>query len=218
MNALSRVVLAVYSLLWVAACAGIGVLLWNDDQMLDLEARGVNLRAFFTATDADLERGVLTAGLALAGVLGVLTLLLAFRRQGPSRGTLRMRQQDGGVVEVTAVAIESLLKGELEQLPEVTEALVKVRLSGGAVDTDISALIEPSASIAHVTAAVGQTTAAVLRDQVGVTAVRRPTVHIRYDEIQARPVRVESRGAPPRPAASAPPAPSLPESDIAADE
>jgi len=212
-NVLSRIVLAIYSLLWIAACAGLGVLLWNDDEMLDLEFRDLGLSAFFVAEDADLERGVLTAILALAGVLGLLTLFLALRRQGPSRGALRMRQQDGGVVEVTATAIESLLKGELEQLPEVRQADVKVRLRGGVVDTGISTLIEPSASIAHVTASVGETVATVLKDQVGVTAVRRPTVHVRYDEVQARPV-----GARPRPAAR--PAATQPrsEDDAPADE
>ncbi len=204
MNVLSRIVLAIYSLLWIAACAGLGVLLWNDDEMLDLEVGDLGLGAFFVTEDAGLERGVLTAILAIAGVLGLLTLLLAFRRQGASRGALRMRQQDGGVVEVTAVAIESLLKGELEQLPEVRQAGVKVSLRGGVVDTSISALIEPSASIAHVTAAVGETVATVLKDQVGVTAVRRPTVHVRYDEVQARPVGARSRpAAPPH---AAPPA------------
>lgn len=213
MNVLSRIVLALYSLLWIAACAGLGVLLWNDDEMLDLDARGVNLRAFFQVDDADLERGVLTAILAVAGVIGLLTLLLAFRRQGASRGALRMRQQDGGVVEVTAVAIESLLKGELEQLPEVREADVKVSLRGGVVDTSISALIEPSASIAHVTASVGETVAGVLREQVGVTAVRRPTVHIRYDEIQARPVGARPRPAAPPPADQTPPEDTKPADD-----
>jgi len=219
-NALSRVVLALYSLLWIGACAGIGVLLWQDDQMLDLEARGLNLRAYFIANDADLERWLLSAILGLVALLGLLTLTLAFQRAGPSRGTLRMRQQDGGIVEVTAVAIESLLKNELEQLPEIRQASVKVRLAGGAVDSDITASIEPSASIANVTATVGQVTAQVLREQVGVGAVRRPVVHIRYDEIQARPVRVESRGQlPQRPATPAPPeAPTRPASDEPANE
>lgn len=223
MKALSRVVLAIYSLLWISACAGLGVLLWQDDRMLDLEARGLNLRAYFVATDADVERWLFSVILGLVGGLGLLTLVLALQRSGPSRGTLRMRQQDGGVVEVTAVAIETLLKNELEQLPEVRQAGVKVRLAGGAVDTDITASIEPSASIANVTSTLGQVTAQVLREQVGVTAVRRPTVRIRYDEIQARPVRVESRGQQPqRPAAPPPPPepapPSQSESDKTADE
>ena len=90
------------------------------------------------------------------------------------RSTLRMKQADGGTVEVSNEAIENLLRDELEQLPEVRRVAPKVRLAGGAVETSLDAWIEPSASIAHATTVLGQGVAGVLRDQVGVTNVRRP--------------------------------------------
>ncbi len=207
MNALSRAFLAIYSLIWIGACAGVGVLLWKDAEMLDLSVRGLTMRAFFEVKDASVERGLLTALLVLLAMIGLITLVLAFMRPGPAKGTLRMRQQDGGVVEVTTTAIQSLLESELGKLPEVRQASVRVKLTGGAVDTDVTASIEPSASIANVTTAVGQMTAQVLKEQVGVTAVRRPVVRIRYDEIAARPVPVERRGAAPSAPVPPPPVP-----------
>jgi hypothetical protein len=67
---------------------------------------------------------------------------------------------------------------------------------GQAVDPTIMVAIEPSASIAHVTSMVSRVTADVLREQVGVTDVKRPAVRVTYDDLAVRPVR-GGRPAPP---------------------
>lgn len=186
MNGLRRFFLALYSLLFIAACGGFIALAWNKDQQLDLEVRDFNLQAFIDATDR--YRVVFTALLVPFILLGLLTLVIALATPGGGRGTLRIRQADGGTVEVTASALESLLGDELQRLPEIRKAAAKVRLSGGAVDSDVAVTIEPSAVIAQVTSLITQTTSQVLKDQVGVTNIRRPRIRVSYDEISARPV------------------------------
>jgi hypothetical protein len=186
MNGLRRTFLALYSLLLIAAAAGIGVLAWNQDQKLDLNVSDLNLTAAITTDDS--LKWSLTALMVAIGLLGVMTFLLAVAKTAESRSTLRMKQADGGTVEVSNEAIENLLRDELERLPEVRRVAPKVRLSGGAVETSLDAWIEPSASIAHATTVLGQGVAGVLRDQVGVTNVRRPAIRIHYDEVSARPV------------------------------
>lgn len=190
MNALRRILLILYSLLLLAALGGAGALAWNQDEQLDLEVRDLNIQALVDAEDA--EKYVLTAILVAIAFLAILTLLIAlWPARTRSRGALRIRQSDGGTVEVTSEAIESLLRDEVESLPEVQSAKARVSLTGGAVDTHFDVQIEPSASIAHVTRLLGATVEETLRDQVGVTAIRRPVIRISYDEMAARPVPVK---------------------------
>ncbi len=196
MNALRRILLVFYSLLLLAALGGVGALAWNQDEQLDLEVEDLNVQAFIEADNA--EKWVLTGILAAVALFAIITLLIAVwpRRRG-SRGALRIRQAEGGTVEVTSTAIESLLKGEIEALPEVQTATPRVSLAGGAVDTFLDVQIEPSANIAHVTKLLGATVEETLREQVGVTAIRKPTVRISYDEMAARPVPVRRAPTPP---------------------
>lgn len=188
MNVVRRVLLAVYSLVLLAALGGLAALAWNQDEQLDLTIDDLNLQGFVDAGDS--AKWAFTGVLAGIAVVALITLLIAIwpKRSGySSKGTLRIRQSDGGTVEVTAGAIESLLRGELEALPEVRSASPKVRLSGGAVDTYLEANVEPSASIAQATKLIGTTVQDTLRDHVGVTAVRRPVIRITYDEMGVRP-------------------------------
>ncbi len=188
MNALRRVLLALYSLVLLAALGGIGSLAWNQDDQLDLTISDLNLQAFVDASDG--AKYALTGALSGIALLAVFTLLLAIwpKRSGfSSKGTLRIRQADGGTVEVTAGAVEALIRNELEALPEVSKATPRIRLTGGAVDTYLDAHIEPSASIAQATKLLSSTVEQVLREHVGVTSVRRPVIRITYDEMSARP-------------------------------
>lgn len=188
MNGLRRAFLVLYSLLVIGAAGGLIALAWNQDRKLDINIGSFNLQAFIVSDDT--AKWVLTIVLGAVALIGFLTLLLAVARtgqRGSAKGTLRMRQSDGGTVEVTAGAIENLLREELEQLPDVQSVTPRVRVgSGGAVETAIDAAIEPTASIAVVTNELGQGVANVLRDQVGVTNVRRPSIRITYDEVNAR--------------------------------
>ena len=217
MNAVRRILLVFYSLLLLAAAGGLIALAWNQDRKLDLEAGDFNLEAFIEASNT--AKWIVTGILAAVVLFGLLSLLIAVLRssRAASAGTLCMRQADGGTVVVTAAAIESLLRDELEQLPEVRRVAPTVRVSSaGIVDTILDATIEPSASIAHATRVLGDGVAAVLKDQVGVTSVRRPLIHISYDELSARPVGAALRAYTPPPA---PPQPEPPheESPIAND-
>ncbi|MGE0601199.1 MAG: alkaline shock response membrane anchor protein AmaP [Dehalococcoidia bacterium] len=187
MNALRRICLVVYSVLLLAAVGGITALAWNQDEQLDLNVGDLNMKAFIDASDG--AKYALTGILAAIALIALISLLVAL---WPSRqrsgGALRIVQTDGGTVEVTSAAIESLLKDELESLSEVQSATPRVKLSGGAVDTYLDVQIEPSASIAHATKVLGATVEETLREQVGVTSIRRPVIRISYDELAARPV------------------------------
>jgi hypothetical protein len=195
MNALRRILLAFYSVLLLAATGGVIALAWNQDKKLDLEAGAFNLEAFIVASDN--AKWAATGILAAIGLFAFVTLVIAFVRAGQgSKGTLRIKQSDGGTVEVSAGNIETLLREELESLPEVRRVVPHVRVNSGAVDTTLDATIESSASIAHATSVLGEGVAAVLREQVGVTSVRRPTIRISYDEMAARPVGAARRQEP----------------------
>lgn len=223
MNGLRRVFLVAYSLLLIGAAGGLIALAWNQDRKLDLKAGDFNVQAFVASSDTA-KYGV-TAVLGAIALIAFVGLLLAvLPTSSRSKGTLRMRQADGGTVEVTAIAIENLLRQELEQLPDVRSVVPKVALSGGAVETSLAATIEPSASIAQVTTDLAQGVASVLRTQVGVTNVKRPHIRISYDEMNARPVppraAARPRPAPPSEADAQPPAapPDTPANEPAKSE
>jgi len=180
MNGFRRALLILYSLLLIGAAGGLIGLAWNQDRKLDVAVSDLNLQAFITSTDS--ARLAFTAICGAVALLGLLTLIIAVLRPGAAKssGTIRMTQADGGVVEVTAEAIEGLLRQELESYPEVGRVTPRVRVNGGAVDTFLDATIEPGANIASVTAMLGEGVASVLRDQVGVTNVRRPSIKVGY--------------------------------------
>lgn len=195
MNVLRRILLALYSLLLLAAVGGFTSLAWNQDEQLDLDIGDLNIQAFVESTDD--AKYLLTGALAAVALLALFTILIAIwpRRDG-SRGTLRIKQADGGLVDVTPKSVEVLLRDELEALPEVRRAVPTVRLVGGAIDTRVEADIEPSASIAHATKLLTSTVEYVLREHVGVGTTRRPLIRINYDEATARPI--PARQHPPR--------------------
>jgi hypothetical protein len=182
MNALRRFCLAIYSLLLIAACGALIALTWADNEQFNWTIGGWNFQAFVDSSDAG--KIVFTIILAAIAVVGLLTLILAVFRESvrAQRGSLRMRQADGGTIEVTGRAIEALLRDELQRLPDVRSVATRVRIVGGAVDTNLDATIAPTANIATVTSTLSQGVANILRDQVGVTNVRRPTIRIAQDE------------------------------------
>jgi hypothetical protein len=110
---------------------------------------------------------------------------------------LRMRQEDGGSVEVSSGAIEALLREELEQLPDVRSADPRVRVSGGAVESVLILFAEPSANISNLTNEASRRTIETLKEQVGVSNVRRPVVRINYDQMVTKRAR-DDRGHKPQ--------------------
>lgn len=189
MSILGRIFLAFYSLLFIALCAVLTGLLWNDSQMIDIELGDLNFQSFFVPGADNAQKWAFTGLMAAFCLFGLATLLLAFMRSSSSSGgRLRIRQSDGGTVEVEARAIEAIIIDEVERLPDVRQADAKVRINGNAVDPLLTLVVQPSTSIAHITSEAAQATARALREQVGVANIRRPTVKISYDEISARPV------------------------------
>lgn len=208
MNFFNRFFLVIYSLLWIAACAGLIVMAWNQDQKLDIVAGTFNLQAFIVSDDRD--RWLFTGMLGLLALIGVISLLTAFARGGRSgsSSTVRLRATDGGVVEIDSSAVEALLRSNLESLPQVRQASPKVKAVKGSVETDITVSVYPGASITDITHTVNETTATVLRQQVGATQVRRPVLHITYDELAAVPSgRMRPQSAPVATPGAVPPPP-----------
>ncbi|WP_322797291.1 alkaline shock response membrane anchor protein AmaP [Tepidiforma sp.] len=208
MNAIRRILLALHSILLLAACGVLFALAWNQEKKLDLQVRSFNLQAFIVSGDS--ARAVFTAFLAIVALIAFLSLLAAVWRESRprSKGVLQLRQEDGGIVEVSAASIEALLRDAVQALPEIRRAEPRVDVRSGAVESRIDAVIEPSVSIAGATKRIVDTVHAALREQVGVTSVRRPVIRISYDELAARPIGAYP-GTPP-PAAPPPPAPIFP--------
>ena len=191
---LRRILLALYSLLLIAACGGLIGLTWNEDQKLDISAGDgdFSLEAFISATQT--WQVIATTVLALFILFGLWTLLMALLPAGSARssGMLRLKQANGGTVEVTAGALERLVRDELEATPEIRQAIPRVKASGGSVATDALVVIEQQASIAHVTSVVNDTIARAFKEQVGVTSVKRPNIRISYEPVKGQPISERS--------------------------
>ncbi len=184
-----RILLALYSLVFIAACGGLIGLIWNENEKLDLDINNdFNLQAFITATDS--AQTLATAVLGVLIVFGLWTLLMALLPSGSrgSSGMLRLKQSDGGTVEMSAQALERLVREEIESLAEVRQAVPRVRVSGGAVETDALVVIDSAASVAHVTTVVNDAINRAFKEQVGVTNVKRPSIRISYDPVKGQPM------------------------------
>lgn len=198
MNVLRRALLAFYSALVVAAAGGFTVLAWNSDRKLDIAVGKFNLQAFVATNNAD--KWAFTLLMAAVALAGLFTLLLALQRAAPpsaSPRTLRLRQADGGTVEVADEALQQLLRDQLEKLPGVRMAETRIQMRAETVEADITVTIDPGASIASVTSAVADETARTFKELVSVTRVRRPHIRIAYAAASAVTPPAASAGASP---------------------
>ncbi len=125
---------------------------------------------------------VFTLIMAALMALGLAGFVLAFFRKSTTRsGVLRLKQSEGGIVEVPASALEALVVHALGEMDVIAHAEASVALRGGTVATELDLTIGPGASISEVTAGANECLGDVLRDMVGITNVRRPLVRITID-------------------------------------
>ncbi len=208
MNVLARFYLAVYGLLLIAACGGLIALSFAEDEKLDVSVGDYNLQALVITSDG--ARIAVTVMLVAVALLGAISLLIAFLpwHRNDRDTTVRIQRGGGGTVEITTSAIERTLADELRPLPGVREVSPVVRVRGGTVESDITVSIDAGANIADVTATVAEATGSVLREQIGATQVRRPTIRITYDEIQVRHPVSSRPVSPPEGPLPAPPPPT----------
>lgn len=180
MRIAARILLAVFSLGWIAVAGGLTALAWNDQQMLDINAGSFTSQAWI---DADaIAKSLFSLIMAALMALGLAGFVLAFIRKSTTRsGVLRLKQAEGGIVEVPASALEALVVQALGEMDVIEHAEATVTLRGGTVATELDLTIGPGASISEVTAGATECLSDVLRDMVGVTNVRRPLVRIIID-------------------------------------
>lgn len=186
MTTLQRWLLVFYSSVLIAVCAALALLAWDQDRQLDVDLRG--FRFVSSITSGDSEKAAFILLLWVIAMFGVITMLVAVFPAGkPKRGVFRLRQANGTVVEVSAESLESLLEDELERLPDVRQVWASVSMVSGVIQPDVTVVIEPSAHVAHVSAAVVHHTVETLKERVGLTYVNRPGIQVSYEEFAERP-------------------------------
>lgn len=194
MNGLRRGLLGFYSSLLMAGAVGLTVLAWNSDKQLDLSAGSFNLVAHIDANDT--AKWGFTALMAAVALLGLMTFLVAAVTPATgeaSRGTVRVRQPEGATVEITAAALERMLRENVERLPDVRQASARVAMRREAVESAVTAVAEPGASVAHVTNAVSNTVTATLQEQLGTGRLRPPVVRVEQAAGDGPPAAVAGR-------------------------
>ncbi len=193
MTTLERTLLAAYSLLLVAMAVGLTALAWDQGRQLDLDLGEFRLTSAITSGVG--AKWAFSLVMALVGLFGGLTLALALRPvPGPGKGILRLRQQDGTVVEVSAATLERRLREELELLPDVAAASARIRLWKTAIDPDIAITPAAGSHPSYIAGAVVHTTLAFLETAAPGATVRRPTLRVDYDESIAPVARPPARG------------------------
>lgn len=213
MTTLQRWLLAFYSSMLIAVCAALALLAWDQERQLDVDLRG--FRFVSSITSGESEKGAFILLLWVVAMFAVITMLVAVFPAGkPRRGIFRLRQANGTVVEVSAESLESLLEDELERLPDVRQVWASVSMVSGVIQPDVTVVIEPSAHVAHVSAAVVHHTVETLKERVGLTYVNRPGIQVSYEEFAGRPAVTQRPGPlatdrlPPPPPPPPPPAPA----------
>jgi hypothetical protein len=181
MTILGRIFLALFSLAWIAAAGALTALAWNEGQMLDLEIESFTVQAWIDGNT--FSKVLFSTVMALVMLIGLVGFVLAFVRTNTTRkGSLRLRQAEGGVVEVPATALEALVVHALGEMEVIESATAHVALRGGTVESELDLTIGPGASISEVTAGANECLTEVLQEMVGVKNVRRPLVRITIDD------------------------------------
>ncbi|MFN0095185.1 MAG: hypothetical protein ACKVVT_10490 [Dehalococcoidia bacterium] len=174
--------LAAYSLLFLALCALLIALAWDQGRQLDLGLGDWNLRAFITAGNA--EKWAFTVLMALLGLMALATFALAVTPQARGRSAQRfkVRHADGSWLEVDTEALERMVETEVLGLPDVMAAEVYIQFFDKRVFTEVDAAIAPAANVSYMTQAISFAVARVLGDQVGLQLVRRPSITFRFED------------------------------------
>ncbi|GBD24162.1 hypothetical protein HRbin29_01836 [bacterium HR29] len=217
MNAVLRLLVLVYSALFIAACGVLAGLAWNQDQQIDLDIENFNFVAYVDAGTA--EKWGLTGALAVLVLAALGAILLAIRRPARgSRGTVRWRQADGSVLEMPATTIEGMLRDALRGLAGVRETRPIVRASGGTVATELELTVDGTVTVSELSHAASDITFRVLREQVGALDVQRPVVRIAYAPGTApRPLPTPHTATATSATAAPPPIPPPPREEVGSE-
>ncbi len=190
---LERTLLAAYSLLIVGLVVGLTALAWDQGRQLDLDLGEFRLTSAITSSVA--AKWAFSMVMALVALFGALTLAIALRPSpGPGKGVLRLRQDDGTVVEVSAATLEWRLREELERLPDVATASTRIRLWKTTIDPDIAITPAPGSHPSYIASAVVHTAIAFLEAAAPGAGIRRPTLRVDYDEAIGRASPPPARG------------------------
>ena len=196
MDVLRRILLTCYGLLLLAVTGAL--LVWNSGSQDPLDAHIGEFRLQAQIGAASTENWGVVAIAAVAGILGLLSLVVALGgRHLRSDGSLRVRQADEGDVEVEPRSIEAWLSEELQGISGVEDVHARVRVNGGAVEPHVTVSVEPHANIARLTDAVRSVTVQSLHDGLGAATVRKPRIKIVESERKQRaPLDDRSRSTP----------------------
>lgn len=186
MNEGRRAFLALFSLLFIAALGGFIALAWRESGA-DVSAGDWNATgAIATSGTARLVFTVICGALMAVGLVALL-MAVAPDRHARRRESLRLNQADGSRMRITPEALEQLVRERLEVLPEVAAARPDVHMRGHALATDLEVAIVPGTNIAQASNDIVTTTMQAYRELVGVTAIDRPELSVRYaDEAELR--------------------------------
>jgi hypothetical protein len=187
MHTVNRILVVFLSLLLIAAAAGLITLAWVEDRFLNLELDNFDLEAAIV-TDGT-SRLVFTVVCAAIGALGLAFIALQFVRMGRQTRdqVVRLRQASGDQVELSTTTIESMIRQELEQLPEVRRAAVLVREEKNGLASVLDLHLEPDATVAHVTSEASHVVTAAFRERLGMSSAHRPLIRVHYDELNLAP-------------------------------
>lgn len=174
-----RIFLGFYSVAWVLACCGLIALAWNDTKKLDIDGGNFDLEAFIT-TDGP-TRWAFTALMVLIAIPGLVTLAAAIAGPQLARAGYLLARLEGGDREVPVASLAAMVETELQTHPAIRRAALHAAMRRGGVDAHVHLLVEEEAGLEGVQAFAAETTALILREELGRTEVRPVRVTMAVD-------------------------------------
>lgn len=174
-----RFFLGFYSAVWVFACSGLIALAWNDTKKLDIDGGNFDLEAFITTDGA--TRWAFTALMVLVAIPGLVTFAAAITGPQVARLGYLLARLEGGDQEVPVASLAAMIEPELQTHPAIRRASLHAVMRRGGVDAHVHLLAEEEAGLEGLQAFAAETTAMILREELGRTEVRPVRVTLAVD-------------------------------------
>jgi len=185
------------------------VLLAMPDMSIVWLRQGIDALGAYVAALDPMGRPIMAA--VAVGLDLLLLTVLYFELRRPTTTHARVKQVDGGVVEIAFEAIRQRLLYHLGNVPDVLKITPHINARGGRVDVRVDVETSPHVIVPDKAAEIIEAIHRALEDEMGLRMRRKPEVRIYHSAYHdVGPVRPRS---PSRPAPSPPPdsSPVLPD-------
>jgi hypothetical protein len=183
MDVTNRVIIVAGALVWIFFVLVVILLAWGAPEN-SIDRLGDFVEYLDDHTD-DLSRTILTLGGAILMLVAVILVIAEITP--PATPAVKVQQVKAGSAVISTQEIESRVQQEIEAVPHVTRAAVKVLGRGRGVELDLDLHVDPEANLSETAEEACQRARELAEAKMGIALLQPPRAHLHYKELHLAP-------------------------------